>query len=829
MESCYLKICCYYRPPYRNKNTLPSLSNSIALALRSKCPDGSEPKILVMGDFNVNTLDKSHYLYDDLTDLISVHNLHQFVNQPTYHKPNIVPSLLDHIYSNDPELITQVDYLSPLGACYHSVLHCRLSIQQAKPALVCRIIWQYSKADWARANDLLSSYHLVEGMDINHAWDHFHSFFMNVIDQCVPKKSVKCKAKDPPWLNSELRKMCRKKHMLFRKWKKSKNDDIHSKYKCIRNKLSNRLKHAKRVFFDSLLDDASPSKRFWSYCKSRKGTSPIPDTITHNGLSATTSANIAQTFCQFFSECFNDSDIPDTPPPLYNYSSSISHCCSSSEDIHSFIRKLNNTSAAGVDGITSLMLKGTAYTVSPILSDIFNLSLSTGRIPDAWKLSRVVPVFKSGDPHTASNYRPISLQPICCKLLEKVIHGSVLQHLNSNNILTDRQFGFLPKSSTTDALTTALHEWYGHLEGRKSIAMALFDLSKAFDRVPHRPLVHKLRAVGVAGPLLSWFRSYLSCRTQLVAIRGVDSNPVPVLSGVPQGSVLGPLLFLIYVNDLSLTSFSLSSSLVLYADDTTLFKPIVTPSDLVDFQSDINSIHDWFCLNHLTANASKTKLMIISTKRDPFPDVALTLNNQPIERVSSAKFLGIILSDKLSWDLYVDHICKKARKTIGFIHRSFHSAPINTRRTLYLALVRPILEYASTTWHPLNIKLTNRIESTQRFACRVILQQWKLSHDELLQESDLPTLVKRRDVATLCHLFKIFHGLCSSPNPYRPHPRTSLRHLNSCAVDPPFCRLSLSKSSFYPYAPTLWNYLPEAVVKSTSLQAFKLAVHSHLL
>ena len=172
---------------------------------------------------------------------------------------------------------------------------------------------------------------------------------------------------------------------------------------------------------------------------------------------------------------------------------------------------------------------------------------------------------------------------------------------------------------------------------------------------------------------------------------------------------------------------------------------------------------------------------------------------------------------------------KKARKIIGFIHRSFHSAPINTRRTLHLALVRPILEYASTTWHPLNIKLTNRIESTQRFACRVILQQWKLSHDELLQESDLPTLVKRRDVATLCHLFKIFHGLCSSPNPYRPHPRTSLRHLNSCAVDPPFCRLSLSKSSFYPYAPTLWNYLPEAVVKSTSFQAFKLAVHSHLL
>ena len=176
--------------------------------------------------------------------------------------------------------------------------------------------------------------------------------------------------------------------------------------------------------------------------KSRKGTSITPDTINHNGLSATTSSEIAQIFFQFFSECFNDSDAPENPPPVYNYSSSFSHCSSSSEDIHSFHRKLNNTCTAGVDGIANLMLKGTTFTVitfSPILSDIFCLSLSTGQIPDAWKLSRVVPVFKSGDPHTASNYRPISLQLICCKRLEKVIHGFVLKF---NNILTDKQFGF---------------------------------------------------------------------------------------------------------------------------------------------------------------------------------------------------------------------------------------------------------------------------------------------------------------------------------------------------------------------------------------------------
>ena len=191
--------------------------------------------------------------------------------------------------------------------------------------------------------------------------------------------------------------------------------------------------------------------------------------------------------------------------------------------------------------------------------------------------------------------------------------------------------------------------------------------------------------------------------------------------------------------------------------------------------------------------------MVISTKKDPFPDVILHLNNQPIERVSSAKFLGIWITQNLSWNLQVDHICKKARKTIGFIHRAFNSTLFSTRRILYLALVRPILEYGSTTWHPLNKSLTNHLESYQRFACRVVLQSWKPTHEDILFKSGLPLLSKRRDIATLCHVFKIVHGLCSSPNPFKPHPRPNLRHLNSCALDPPFCRLSLSQISFYPY------------------------------
>ena len=218
----------------------------------------------------------------------------------------------------------------------------------------------------------------------------------------------------------------------------------------------------------------------------------------------------------------------------------------------------------------------------------------------------------------------------------------------------------------------------------------MFDLSESFDHVPHSPLLLKLRSVGVSGPLHSWFRSYLSDRSQLVAVHEVNSLPVPVFSGVPQGSLLDPSFFSFMLMTFSCVIFSNGCSFVLYADDTTLNKPISQSIDLSDFQSDINIIHNWFSSNHLTANASQTKFMVILTKKDPFPDASMDLNNQPIEQVSSAKFLGIWVSSNLSWYLQVDHFCEKAYRITGYIHRAFYCASIITRRILYLALVRPI-------------------------------------------------------------------------------------------------------------------------------------------
>ncbi len=410
-------------------------------------------------------------------------------------------------------------------------------------------------------------------------------------------------------------------------------------------------------------------------------------------------------------------------------------------------------------------------------------------------------------------------------MLEKIIHKHILFHLQDNNLLTNRQFGFLPRSSTSDALLTAFHDWYSNIEARRDVAVGLFDLAKAFDKVPHRLLLQKLNALGISGKLLSWMRSYLSNRYQCVAVHGCSSELVPVQSGVPQGSVLGPLLFLIFINSLPNIPLSAGSKLVLYADDTTLYKPINNINDIHSFQDDINKIFNWFTDNFLQANAKKTKVMLISLKQNPYPSNQFFLDAQPIERVTHITFLGVQISCKLSWHIHIDSICKKARRIIGLIHRNFHLAPSMLRRALYISMVRPILEYSCITWHPLNKTLMRRLESVQRFACRVILQKWDLEHDELLSLTSLPTLESRRDFYTIIHVYKILNNLSAAPNDFTPHTRQGTRSNHSRSLHIPFSRLTLCQRSLYHHEPKLWNKLSEEEVNCPTFQRFKSAVN----
>jgi len=258
------------------------------------------------------------------------------------------------------------------------------------------------------------------------------------------------------------------------------------------------------------------------------------------------------------------------------------------------------------------MLKNTSSSIAPIVTKLFNLSIQSGQIPTEWKQSLVVPIPKASNKSSPSNYRPISLLAVLSKVLERHIHMLITDHLTEHHMLSDNQWGFSAGKGTITALLTTTHEWFGMLENGLAMCAIFFDYQNGFDSVPHRPLLTKLSRLGLDVNILRWIRNYLTCRHQKVVVNGSSSECTPVLSGVPQGSILGPLLFLIYVNDLASLTVSERSQLVLYADDLVLYKPISTSHDYCDVQNDMATIEAWSLRNSLTFNAAQCKYMVIS-------------------------------------------------------------------------------------------------------------------------------------------------------------------------------------------------------------------------
>ena len=467
------------------------------------------------------------------------------------------------------------------------------------------------------------------------------------------------------------------------------------------------------------------------------------------------------------------------------------------------------------------MLKNTAHSIAPSLTKLFNISIGLGRLPESWKTSLVVPIPKSSNHKEVSNYRPISLLPIVSKMLERHFHHLITTHLNDNKPLSNSQWGFQAGKSTVTSLLNITHEWFQALERGQDICSIFFDLRKAFDTVPHQLLLDKLSNCGLNSQIISWVRNYLTDRKQRVVVGGSSSPEVPVISGVPQGSVLGPLLFLIYIDDVSSVTMTEGSVLNLFADDMLLYKPINTIEDLRQLQLDIDKLNQWVGCNHLQLNPSKCKSMLISRKRRGLHPPPLLLDGMPLEQVENFKYLGILLSSDLSWSAHIDSICNKARKLIGLLYRRFY-ADLESDKLLemYKLLVRPHLEYAAPVWDPHLVKDTSNLERVQKFGLRMCMKNWDASYHDLLDMSQMPTLENRRLYLKLCTLFKIAHGSFYFPsNVVAPQPS---RHVHVLPLlHQPFAHTNSFKSSFFPSTISVWNNLPVDALTAPSTYSFK--------
>ena len=336
------------------------------------------------------------------------------------------------------------------------------------------------------------------------------------------------------------------------------------------------------------------------------------------------------------------------------------------------------------------------------------------------------------------------------------------------------------------------------------------------------------RCANIPPHLLRWLSNYLLNRTQQTVVSGSNSTKTHAVSGVPQGSILGPLLFILYINDLSTLPISPSSKIILYADDILLSCPIKSPSSFQSAQSDINLISSCISALHLTINPNKTKLMIITRKPARFSSSLppLLISGHAIERVYSYKYLGILITSNLSWTPHIRSICTKTRKLIGILFRHFyHHSPPNALLKLYKSLILPHFLYCSSVWDPPKSSVnSNSLERVQHFGLRMCTRSWKADYPSILSSTNLPSLSSSRSRSKLLLLYKILHGyLFFPPNilVYSPHPLRSSRHYHPCNLVVPYSRTSSSLHSFIPSACSLWNSLPPIIKSSSTISSFK--------
>ena len=426
------------------------------------------------------------------------------------------------------------------------------------------------------------------------------------------------------------------------------------------------------------------------------------------------------------------------------------------------LNNINTSKAQGPDNISNTVLKNCASQLSPALATIFQCSIDSGKLPSDWLNANVSPVFKKGDSHLAENYRPVSLTCVSCKLLEHIVCKHLLDHLERHNILTSVNHGFRSGFSCETQLLTTMHDLLQQYDIGSQIDMVILDFSKAFDTVPHARLLHKLTCYGVVGSLHKWLGDFLTNRNMQVVVDGESSDSVYVESGVPQGTVLGPILFLCHINDLP---DSVKSTVRLFADDCLLYRPISNQRDHMQLQEDLRSLESWAATWGMRFNAKKCYVMSMNCKSSRF----YQLDNHILQQVKENPYLGVLLSDNLQFDTHISNICKKAASTLGFLKRNLKHSPLQCRKTAYLALVRSTLEYSSIVWDPFRQHNIDRIEKVQRQAARFITGNYTsrepdcVSH--MLQSLELPPLGDRRKQNRFVLFFKVVGGLVPAMPP----------------------------------------------------------------
>ena len=788
---------------------------------------------IIMGDFNYPDIDwarnETNQGPNHFTNLFleAVHEnlLQQNVHKPTRFRIGQCPSLLDLVLAADGE-IEALEYLAPIGSSDHAVL--TFSIKGIHPSTV--NVAQvnpknYNKGDYSKARELLQRVDwapLTLG-SVEDSWRYFKERLHDISAQVIPNHRKG--QKKNMFMNREAFELKRKKDKSFRQYQENPTAKNFSIYKKYRNQLRS-LTRKLRVDFETKLVTGMKdgSKPFWKYCRSRvKHQARVGKLNRSDGSMTHEPWEMVNELSNFFSSVFTAEDLETLPNPTKACQERLDCITVTEKKVKERLLKLKSSKTPGPDGLHLRILLETAEVIAAPLTVIFSRSLSAGELPVDWKLANITPVYKKGRKESAENYRPISLTSQVCKVLETIIQDDMMTFFMEYGLLSEAQHGFVPGRSCVSQLLQVMNDWTESLDQGVPVDACYLDFKKAFDSVAHSRLIITLESLGIQGNLLKWIAAFLTGRQQRVVLEGVASDWTEVKSGVPQGSVLGPILFTAAVQSLP---NDIRSSILIYSDDTKVYRPVTTRADAEDLQRDLDTLTAWSVAWQLPFNCAKCKVMHVGASN---PRYSYSMQGHVLEETAEEKDLGLTMDDQLQFHSQTCSVVTRALRTLGMIKRAFANLDEVTLPLLYKTMVRPILEYGNCVWGPVMCGDQDRLERVQRRATRLVAAIRHLPYQECLQRLNLPSLQYRRERGDMITVYQLMTGkIRLDPSIFftKAPSDSSTRGHNQKLLKPSTTRI-VRQRFFAVRVINAWNNLPESIVNASSINDFKNKLDNH--
>ncbi len=792
--------------------------------------------IFLCGDFNCKEVNweemetgagEGNWGYDVL-NMAMDNLLYQHVDQATRSRGGDTPSRLDLFFSRKIEDVQDIQYLTPFGKSDHDVLDIqlllkyKLTIEEEKYK---EGRWNFAKANFREINKYFRDQgweNVLAEDNVNKKLEAFMEVYTDGINKFVPtfkenNKLVKHRA----WFNYECTKAKEMKDKAWKKMRKWDTEENSRQYKDARNKYTEVRRRTEAHYEKKTLENYERNpKMFFKYVNGKR---KIKDTIQKIRIGNRISEDIAEITEELnrnFASVFTREETFTPPAVSVANLDTMPDLVFTREQLIEKMRRVDPNKSVGPDGVSGWILKENAEELSTPILNIMNTSLETGIVPSEWKKATIVPIFKGGNREKPLNYRPVSLLSILMKILESFVRDKWVEYLEKENIITDQQFGFREGRSCVSNLLSFYSRVVDVVDQREGwVDCVYLDFKKAFDKVPHDRLLWKLKDIGRVGDkLYKWMENYLRERKMQTMVRGKSSSWTEVASGVPQGSVLAPVLFLIFVNDLP---EGLSSYVNMFADDAKLMKRVKKQEDCWALQDDLKNIHKWSTKWNMEFNAEKCKVLEIG-KSQYRPRHDYKLGNVELLKADKEKDLGIIIQNNMSPESHVNKLVRESLSLLANIRMTFNYLDENIMKKLITAIIRPRVEYAAVAWSPHMRKHIDKIERIQRAATKMIPGMEDMEYQERLNALNLPTLEQRRKRGQQIQLYKCVRGMEKIDlESFIERDRGERTRGHIYKLKLPTSKTDLKSKRFPSNAIIKWNNLPAEVVSAPSVNSFK--------